>query len=196
VGCMEWCYDAVATQTATGTDSTAVSVAPAPDVPVSVPAGPAAAPPAPSRGSAPPPSSPDPPTGSRTRGSGGAPVRVADGRFGLRLAGAIPRLRAERVSAISVSAETGDGATLVSVTASELVQTGLALRLAHRPRHIDRYRGAPARAQALHALTGAAPRAVAGTAAALPDLQAVMALVLALVPAALAIGGWRRRNMR
>jgi hypothetical protein len=198
VGCLAWCYDAVETQTATATDSTVVSVASPPDVTPPAPAGPAAAAPLPSPASGPLSSSPQPSAGSRTRGSGGAPVRVAAGGLALRLAGAaIPRLRAERVSVISVSAETGDAAALVSVAASELVQTEPALRPGHRARHIDRYRGgtrpahAPSRTRAR-----SVPRGVAGTAPALPDLQAVPALVLALALAAVGIGGWRRRNMR
>jgi hypothetical protein len=182
IGCVAWCYDAAETQTATGGDSSVVSVAPPP-----VAAPPAVVPPV-----APPPahgSGPAPSTRPRTRGSGGAPLRVLGAELRVGLSGGTrPVLGAERVTAVSVSAEAGNGAAFVSVAASQTVQSD---RASHPARRITRRQSAPRPAQAAPlTIAGAGPAAVAGTSPARPNLD----LALALGLAALGFAVWRRRR--
>ncbi len=178
VGCLAWCYDAVENQTATGTDSTVVAVAPPPEVPAPAAPVPAQAP------AAPPPS-----TGARTRDSGGAAVRVLGARLGVTLRDtAAPVLNADRVTAVSQAAEDGNGAVLVSVAAAQTVQTVGTQRVAHSARRIGRHRRA-ARASR-PATAGVGPNALARSSTAQPTLE--LALVLVLAAAVLGCGRWRR----
>jgi hypothetical protein len=203
VGCVAWCYDAAETQTATGGDSSVVAVVPPPvagspataspvagapvaGAPVaSTPAGPA-----PVQSLSPPPSS----TGARTRDSGGAPVHVVGAGLGAGVSRATgPVLRTNRVTAVSVSAEAGNGAAFASVAASRTIQTELAHRVSHPARHFPRHRSALRRAHAAPlAIAGAVSAAVARTSSAVPDL----AFALALVLAAVGFGAWRWRGVR
>jgi hypothetical protein len=197
VGCLAWCYDASETQTATGSDSTVVAVAPPPATTAPVATAPV------------PPATPAPLTapntaprsaGRRTRDSGGAPVGVLGAGLGAELADTgRPMLGASEISNsemsnLSVAAEAGHGASLVSVAASETVQTELAHRTARRAHHFDRHRRAPrpAHAARLRIAGSGGSSVMAGTSTAQPDL--VLAAVLVL--AALGFGVWRRREVR
>jgi hypothetical protein len=189
VGCLVWCYDAVETQTAGASDATVVTVAPPPGMstpPVEPGEG---LPPTPAPGEA---VSPPPSTGARTRDSGGAPVRVpgprrataprdVDGSAG----------RGLRVVAISMSvlAQTGSDASLVSVASSRAVET----QAPQRAHHGGRRRSARASRRAARAVLAApGPTVVAASSAAQPTLGLVIALALA----ALGLTGLRRRGVR
>jgi hypothetical protein len=198
VGCVAWCYDAAETQTATGDDSSIVAVVPPPVAGSPATASPVAGAPVASTPAGPAPVQslrpPPPSTGARTRDSGGAAVRVVGAGLGAGVSGATgPVLRANRVTAVSVSAEADNGAAVASVAASRTVQIELAHRVSHRARHIPRHRSALRRAHAAPlAIAGAGSAAVARTASAVPGL----ALALALVLAAMGFGAWRWRGVR
>jgi hypothetical protein len=197
VGCVAWCYDAAETQTATGGDLSVVAVVPPPVAGPPATASPVAGAPVASTPAGPAPVqslSPPPPTGARTRDSGGAPARVVGAGLGAGVSGATgPVLRANRVTAVSVSAEAGNGAAFASVAASRTVQTELAHRVSHRARHIPRHRSALRRPHAAAlAIAGAGSAAAARTSSAVSDL----ALALALVLAAVGFGAWRWRGVR
>jgi hypothetical protein len=190
VGCLAWCYDTVETQTATGTDSTVVAVAPpAGTAPVATTPEPPAPP-----VSATTPTLPPPSTGNRTRGSGGAPVRVVGAGLGVGLRETVhPVLGGERVTAVSVSVVAGDGAALVSVSASRAVQTLLPRRASHGARHIGRGHPVPRPAHTPQATApGLGFTVVARASTADPSPE----LALALVLVAVAFGVWRWRRVR
>ena len=191
VGCVAWCYDAVESQTATGADSSVATVVPPPV------AAPVAAPtpaPGPVQGTSPLP----PSKGARTRDSGGAPVRVLGAGLALGVSGAARQvLGASGATAVSVSAEGGNGAALVSVAATETVQAELSHRTSRAAHRIARHRGGPHPAHAARLTiagtgAGAGPGILARTSSAVPDLELAVALVLAAV----GIGVWRRRGVR
>jgi hypothetical protein len=189
VGCVVWCYNAVETQTAGTSDSTVVAVAPPPAVaapPVEPGEGPLPAP-GPAGGEA-------PATGARTRDSGGAPIQVpGPGRAGAP-ADALPVVgRGDRVAAASVSvlAQVGSGASLVSVATSRTVESQAA-RHAH---HGGRRRGTRAsRHAARSVLAVPSPSVAAVSSAAQPTFELAVALALAL--AALGLTGLCRRGVR
>ncbi len=185
VGCVAWCYDAAETQTATGGDSSVVAVAPPP---VAAPS----AVPAPVHGSRPPP----PLSGARTRDSGGAPVHVLGATLGAGLSrGARPALRANRVTAVSVSAQVGDGGAVVSVAASQTIQIELPHGTSRRAHHTARHWRAPQPAQAVP-VTNAGAGASLGTIAQTSPARSNLDLALALVLAALGSAVWRWRKVR
>ena len=153
VGCVAWCDDAVESQTATGADSSVATVVPPPVAGAPVVGrrlwgrrllGAGRGRPSP-RQAAVQDTSPLPPSKrARTRDSGGAPVRVLGAGLALGVSGAARQvLGASHATAVSVSAEGGNGAALVSVAATETVQAELSHR-ASRPAHrIARHRGGP-----------------------------------------------------
>jgi hypothetical protein len=209
IGCLFWCYDAVEGQTATVTDIT-VLVTPGPvSGPTSPPSSsspggdpvapqpvagdaPADAPPvAPGLAAPPDPMpSPAPPAAAGTRGVASAGV------LGAALGLAEPRrvhpvLRGTAVTTGSLSAESGSGGALVSVSATRSVALGYS-RPATRPaRHRERHPGAAHRAhEPVHA-TAAPARRAAVKSSAFTEPWAVLVLALA---AALALAtGLRRR---
>jgi len=172
-----WCYDAVESQTATGSEATVVGVAAPP--PVTPPAPVATTPvvpgaPVPARD----PSASRRSSGARSRDSGGAPVRAPV--VGLGLGGGMP------------------GAALVPAGAPAAVPTEVADRgsrdsgrhATRRPPHVVRRHrvSRPLRAAPV-ALAAPEPVAGPGTATAQPTLE--LAAVLMLV--GLGVGAWRRR---
>jgi hypothetical protein len=192
VGCIAWCYDAVETQTASGTDSTIVSAAPTPDVAAAADGDPGAAAPPSQALPAPVPNRAPPSGGVRTRQSGGAPIRVERGGLGPGTHAQRPLLGTDRISAVSVSAATGDGAALVSVAASEVGQTERTRHVPGRGRHLGRRRGTPEPAHTAPARwTRARADVVSGAATAPPDLELAVAFALA----ALGFAAWRWRDV-
>jgi hypothetical protein len=189
VGCLAWCYDASETQTATGSDSTVVAVAPPPaaTAPVATAQVPPATP-APAKG---PSAAPRRGVG-RLRDSGGAPVRVVGAGLGAGLTDTgRPALGVVQLSTVSVSAEAGHGASLVSVAAAQTVQTELTHRASPRGHHVDRHHRAPRPADAARLSTAGsgASSVVARSSTAQPDL--VLAAVLVLAALGFGVGRWR-----
>ena len=106
-------------------------------------------------------------------------------------------LGTSHATAVSVSAEAGNGEALVSVAATETVQSELTHRTSRPTHRIARHRGAPRPARAARltfagAGAGAGPAIVARTSAAVPDLELALALMLAAAGA----GVWRWRGVR
>jgi hypothetical protein len=218
VGCLFTCYDAVEDQSATGADSTVVvtpgpapgptsaPTAPGPtSAPTSAPAprvDPAAAQPlpgdppsdappmAPVPAAPPGPTPPASPPSPGTRGDGGAGVVGA--ALGLSELGRMqPVLRGSVVTSGSVSAATGGGESLVSMTASRSVAVDYA-RSAGRPApHRELHQPVVRRAPAPHRTTVARARraGVDPSAAAESGLAVALAAAVAL---ALGLGMWRR----
>ncbi len=192
LGCMAWCYDAAETQTATGSDSSVAAVVP-PSVAVAPVATPTPAP-SPVQGT----TALPPSKGARTHDSGGAPVRVAGAGLGVGVSGpARAVLGTSHATAVSVSAQAGNGEALVSVAATEAAQSELTHGTSRPAHSIARHRGAsrPARGARLTFAgpgAGAGPGIVARTSAAVPDLEIALALMLAAAGA----GVWRWRGVR
>jgi hypothetical protein len=119
-------------------------------------------------------------------------VRVLGAGLGVTLREtARPVLNGDRVTAVSQAAEEGDGAVLVSIAASQTVQTVVTPRGAYRERRIARHRRTARAARAPRLATaGVGPSALARSSTAQPTLELALALVLAA--AALGCGRWRR----